>query len=196
MKQKGLAREKINDISKDIWNKMEEKERNKIRDKLYYKKYEYKKNILTDKILKYFILNNIKLENENSIDVEFEKMKYKSRLSKQFKIVEKDFDYLQDEIINILSDIQYLNEKIEKDETELNEAELDDDMNKQKSFSNLIKLLLEEKITNNNAEEISEKKFKLDKEYLALSEKMKKYLKINEERIKLKEEIQLKKKKV
>ena len=115
MKQKGLTRERINDISKDIWNKMEEKERNKIRDKLYYQKYEFKKNILTDKILKYFILNNIKLESENSIDVEFEKMKYKSRLSKQFKIVEKDFDYLQEEITNILSDIQYLNEKIEKD---------------------------------------------------------------------------------
>ena len=185
LKHKGMNPEKIKVISKNLWNKMKEEEKNKIREKFGIKKKELKNNVLKTQVLKYIKRNSVKIQDKNKIDNEIQNMKLKTRLSKQLEIAkfEDDLDGLAIKIKNILPKIEYLRE------TEKDEVELDEYITKQNSISKELKKLSQEKITMENAKQIDEKKCKLAKEYLLFSEKMTNYLKKHEEKMKLYKEI-------
>ncbi len=188
MKNKGLDNEKIKLISKDIWNKMKEEEKDKIRKKYETKKKELKNNVLKTQILKYIRRNSLKIESKNKIDIEIENMKLKTRLSKQIQVAkfEDDLDELEIKIRDILPKIESLKES-EKDE-----IELDNYITKQNVISESLKVLSNEKITKENGKQIDEKQSKLSHEYFLFSKKMKTFLDKHEQKMKLYDEIQKK----
>ena len=192
MKFKGLKEDKIKLISINLWNKMKEEEKEKIREKYDIKKKELKNNVLKTQVLKYIKRNSIKIKDKNKIDNEIQNMQLKTKLSKEIQIAkfEDDLDELEIHIKNILPKIEYLKE------TEKDEIELDEYIIKQNSISEELKKLLKEKITIKNAKQIDEQKCKLSQEYLLFSEKMSKYLKKHEEKMKLYNEINEKGKKI
>ena len=192
MKKKGIGEEKIKLISRDIWEKMKEEEKEKIRQKYENKKKELKNNVLATKILKYIKKNSMNIENQKKIDNEIETMKLKTKLSKELVVAkfQDDLDELEEKIKDILPKIEYLKES-EKDE-----IELDKFISKQKPIYDSLKLLSKEKVTKENGKEIDEKKCKLSQEYFSLSKSMSEFLKKHEEKMKLYDEIQVKGKKL
>jgi hypothetical protein len=181
MKAKGVNETKIKIIATDLWNKLKEEEKEKIRNKYNLKKKELKNNVIKTQVLKYIKRNSIKINENNKLDNEIQNMKLKTRLSKELQIAqfEDDLDELENKIKNILPKIEHLKE------TEKDEIELDEFINKQNSISDALKALVKEKITKENAKQIDEKKCKLGKEYLLFSEKMTQFLKRHEEKMKI-----------
>ena len=180
MKAKGVNDTKIKIIATDLWNKMKEEEKEKIRNKYNLKKKELKNNQIKNKVLKYIKRNSIKISDKNKMDNEIQNMKLKTRLSKEIQIAqfEDDIDELENKIKNILPRIENLKE------TEKDEIELDQYITKQNSIAEEIKKLAKEKITKENAVQIDEQKRKIAKEYLLFSEKMKQFLKRHQEKMK------------
>ena len=192
MKPKGLSQEKIKLISKNLWNKMKDEEKEKIIKKYESIKKELKSNVLKTQVLKYIKRNSVKLPDKIKMDNEIQNMKLKTQLSKQCQIAqfEDDLDELEVEIKDILPKIEYLKD------TEKDEVELDNFISKQNSIASELKKLTKEKITLENAKQIDEKKCNLSKEYLVFSKKMTEYLKKHEEKMKLYVEITEKGKKI
>ena len=104
IKFKGLKEDKIKLISKNLWNKMKEEEKEKIREKYDIKKKELKNNVLKTQVLKYIKRNSIKIKDKNKIDNEIQNMQLKTKLSKEIQIAkfEDDLDELEIHIKNIL----------------------------------------------------------------------------------------------
>ena len=185
LKGKVLNDAKVKIIAADLWNKMKEEEKEKIRKKYNLKKKELKNNVIKTQVLKFIRRNSLKISDKNKMDNEIQNMKLKTRLSKELEIVqfEDDLDELEDKIKNILPRIEKLKE------TEKDEIELDQHITKLKSISEEIKKLAEEKITQENLVQIDEQKCKIAKEYLLFSEKLKVFLERHKEQIKAYDEI-------
>ena len=187
LKSKNLSQEKIKLISQNAWNKMNEKEKEKIIKKYDKKKKELKNTILKMQVLKYIKRNSFALENKklNQMDKDIINMKTKTRLSHQFQFAkfEDDLDQLEIRIKNILPKIDYLKS------TEKDEIELDKYIDKQNKISTELKKLLNEKITLETGQKIEQKKIELVKEYEPLYKKMLDYFKKHDENMKLYNEI-------
>ena len=182
-----MSQEKIKLISQNAWNKMNEKEKEKIIKKYDKKKKELKNTILKMQVLKYIKRNSFALENKklNQMDKDIINMKTKTRLSHQFQFAkfEDDLDQLEIRIKNILPKIDYLKS------TEKDEIELDKYIDKQNKISTELKKLLNEKITLETGQKIEQKKIELVKEYEPLYKKMLDYFKKHDENMKLYNEI-------
>lgn len=187
MKAKKLPKEKIELISKNMWNKMKKEEKEKIVERYEKKKKELKNNVLKMQVLKYIKRNSLTNNNKNmkNMDLEIKNMKIKTRLSQQLQFAkfENELDDLESNIKSILPNIEYL-KNTEKDEVELNNYII-----KQKSLLEDLKKLLNEKITRENGIEISKKSEEIKKKYELLWKEMEKYLKNHEEKMKLYVEI-------
>ena len=187
MKAKKLPKEKIELISKNMWNKMKKEEKEKIVERYEKKKKELKNNVLKMQVLKYIKRNSLANNDKNmkNMDLEIKNMKIKTRLSQQLQFAkfENELDDLESNIKSILPNIEYL-KNTEKDEVELNNYII-----KQKSLLEDLKKLLNEKITRENGIEISKKSEEIKKKYELLWKEMEKYLKNHEEKMKLYVEI-------
>jgi len=170
MEPKGVSKEKIRIISQNLWEKLKEGEKDKIKQKFKAQQKKLKNIQIKNQVLKYVKRNSVKMNNPNQLDNEIKNMRMKARLSKEIGIIkfEDDLDQLGGRIKNILSRIENL-KKAEKKENEIEEF-----IKKQNSLEIEFKNLAKEEITKENGAKIDEKKVGLVKEFQLFNEKIQK----------------------
>ena len=170
LEPKGIAKEKIRIISQNLWDKLKDGEKEKIRQKFKNQQKRLKNIQIKNQVLKYVKRNSLKMNNPNHLDNEIKNMRMKARLSKEIGIIKfgDDLDQLGIRIKKILSKI----EDLKKAEKEGEEIELFS--KKQNSLENEFKNLAKEEITRENAQKIDEKKVGLAKEFKLFNDNIKK----------------------